>query len=92
MTVTIGSYVFNHMDYDERGDVLYLHIGEPQEASDSILTPEGHVIRYDEASEVVGITLINAKWLLERDGRLTISFPVFTEELLSAQQLEPALS
>ncbi len=40
MTVTIGSLTFDHATYDDRGDVLYLHAGEPQAAADSEATPE----------------------------------------------------
>ena len=75
MSVRIGPHEFNHVRYDERGDVLYLAIDEPREASDSLLTPEGHVVRYDDGNAVIGVTLINAKWLYERDGQLVITFP-----------------
>ena len=67
MTVTIGSLTFDHASYDARGDVLYLHVGDPQEAAGSEETPEGHVLRFDADGEVIGLTIINAKWLLERD-------------------------
>jgi len=30
--VRIGSVAFDHADYDAENDVLYLHVGEPQEA------------------------------------------------------------
>jgi uncharacterized protein YuzE len=49
--------------------VLYLHIGERQSAADSEQTPEGHVLRLDDAGKIIGLTIINAKWLLERDRR-----------------------
>jgi hypothetical protein len=41
-------------------------------AADAVLTPEGHGVRYGPDGEVIGVTIINAKWLLERDGHLTI--------------------
>jgi hypothetical protein len=41
MTVTIGSLTFDHASDDARGDVLYLHVGDPQEAAGSEETPEG---------------------------------------------------
>ena len=47
MTVTIGSLTFDHASYDERGDVLYLHVGEPRDAAYSDETPEGHVLRFE---------------------------------------------
>jgi len=64
MTVTIGSLTFDHGTYDEHGDVLYLHVGERQAAADSEVTPEGHVPRFNDRGEVIGVTLVNAKWLL----------------------------
>jgi uncharacterized protein YuzE len=73
--VTIGSLTFDHATYDTRGDVLYLHIGERQAAADSEETPEGHVLRFNDRGEVIGVTIINAKWLLERDQAINITVP-----------------
>lgn len=75
MTVTIGSLTFDHATYDDRGDVLYLHAGEPQVAADSEATPEGHVLRFNDRGEVIGLTIINAKWLLQRDHAINITIP-----------------
>jgi hypothetical protein len=30
VNIRIGPLVFDHADYDEAGDVLYLHVGSPQ--------------------------------------------------------------
>jgi len=75
MSVHLGPYTFDHVSYDEDGDVLYLSIGAPQEAADSEETPEGHIVRYDDQEQVIGLTLVNAKWLLNRDDKLSITFP-----------------
>ena len=75
MTVKIGPLTFDHATYDEQGDVLYLHAGDHQVADDSEQTPEGHVLRFDAAGKIIGLTLINAKWLLERDGELIVTLP-----------------
>jgi uncharacterized protein YuzE len=75
MTVTIGSLTFDHASYDARGDVLYLHLGDPQEAAGSEETPEGHVLRFDADGKVIGLTIINAKWLLERDHAINVTVP-----------------
>jgi uncharacterized protein YuzE len=75
MTVTIGSLTFDHATYDDRGDVLYLQIGERQAAADSEETPEGHVLRFNDCGEVIGLTIINAKWLLQRDHAINITVP-----------------
>jgi hypothetical protein len=34
--------------------------------------------------ELIGITLVNAKWLAERDGVLNVSFPIPADELVPA--------
>ena len=75
MTVKIGPLTFEHATYDAQGDVLYLHVGESQAAADSEQTPEGHVLRFDAAGKIIGLTIINAKWLLERDGELIVTLP-----------------
>jgi uncharacterized protein YuzE len=75
MTVTIGSLTFDRASYDARGDVLYLHVGDPREAAGSEETPEGHVLRFDANGEVIGLTIINAKWLLERDHAINVTVP-----------------
>jgi uncharacterized protein YuzE len=32
-------------------------------------------MRLDEDGTVIGITIVNAKWLLERDGKVGIAVP-----------------
>lgn len=75
MTVKIGPLTFDNASYDEQGDVLYLHVGQRQAAADSEQTPEGHVLRFDPTGKIIGLTIINAKWLLERDGELIVTLP-----------------
>jgi uncharacterized protein YuzE len=41
--------------------VLYLHVGVPTKAASSEETQEGHVVRYDEAGRVIGLTIVNAR-------------------------------
>jgi len=73
--IHLGPYTFDHVVYDSDGDVLYMSIGEPRPATDSPPTPEGHIVRYDGRDEVIGVTIVNARWLLDRDGELSITFP-----------------
>ena len=75
MTVTFGAYSFDHADYDERGDVLYLHVGEPRPAADADETPEGHVLRFDQSGSLIGLTIMGARTILERDGSLSVTPP-----------------
>jgi uncharacterized protein YuzE len=79
MTFHVGPYEFDHVSYDSDGDVLYLRRGEQQTAGDTFGTPEGHGVRLDEGGEVIGITIVNAKWLVERDGKIKITVPNLLE-------------
>ena len=88
--VRIGRLGFDHADYDAEGDVLYLHVGAPSEAEGEE-TPEGHVLRFAPGTHrIVGLTVINARWLLARDGRLVVTVPETVEA--SAAELAPALA
>jgi uncharacterized protein YuzE len=88
MTITIGTIKFDHVDYDADGDVLYLSVGEPREPADSYGTIEGHNVRYDETGRVIALTLVNAKWLLKRDGEVRVTIP----NRVSADALAPAMA
>ncbi len=92
MSIDIDGLSFERADYDTDGDVLYLARGESNGAADASLTPEGHGVRYDVDVDgsVIGVTIVNARWLLERDGHLTITLP--HEVHLDAQDLAAALS
>jgi uncharacterized protein YuzE len=90
MSVHLGPYTFDHVSYDEGGDVLYMSIGEPQDAADSEETPEGHIVRYDGQEQIIGPTLVNAKWLLDRDGTLSVTFPQ-RSAVANANELQAAL-
>ena len=88
--VHIGPLVFDQADYDADGDVLYLHVGSPREAEGEE-TPEGHVLRFEPGTHrIVGLTVINARWLVDRDGRLVVTVPETVEA--SAAELAPALT
>lgn len=73
MAVHVGAHEFDQVSYDKDRDVLYLSRGEQQAAADTFGTPEGHAVRLDEDGEVIGITIVNAKWLLERDGKINVT-------------------
>ncbi len=90
VNVKINGLVFDRANYDADGDVLYLARGETSEASDAALTPEGHGIRYDSDGRVIGVTITNARWLLERQGHVTITLP--NEVQVAAADLAGALS
>lgn len=90
VNIRIGPLVFDRADYDAGGDVLYLHVGDPVKAEGEE-TPEGHIVRFEPGKQrIVGLTVINAQWLLDRDGRLIVTVPETVEA--SADELAPALA
>ena len=89
VNIRIGPLTFDHADYDADADVLYLHIGEPQ-SGEGEETPEGHVLRFAPGTqEIIGLTVINARQVLDRDGRLVVTVPETVEA--STDDLAPAL-
>jgi uncharacterized protein YuzE len=76
-SVRVGPYDFDHVAYDEASDVLYLSAGEPREAANSEETPEGHIVRYDRRGRVIGVTLVSAKWILDRQGSVAITLAAY---------------
>ena len=92
MTVRIGHHSFDDVSYDANGDVLYLSAGPPAEAGAGDGTPEGHFVRFGEDGQVVGVTLVNARWLIDRDGKLTVTLPGEAATELDAEALAPALT
>ena len=38
-------------------------------------SPEGHALRFDTDGRLVGLTIVGAKALLERDGHITVTIP-----------------
>ena len=76
MTITIAGIDFDYRDYNERGDVLYLHIGPPNGPSTKTLeTPEGHTVEYDDHDAVVGLELMGVRGMLDRNEELQLTWP-----------------
>jgi uncharacterized protein YuzE len=88
MTVTIAGTSFDQHEYDERGDVLYLSVGAPREAARTVATPEGHAVDYDESGAVIGMVLVNVRFVLERDGAVTVTLP---PDHVVAAKIQPVL-
>lgn len=90
VVVTIADIEFDRIEYDADADVLYLHVSDPSRAVDYDETPEGHAVRFDGDGDLVGLTLVHPKQLLERDGELRVTMPV--PSAVPAAELAPALS
>lgn len=90
VNITIGAVRFDHADYDTDSDILYLHIGKPQEGEGEE-TIEGHVVRYAPGTNrIIGLTVMAPRLMLDRDGHLAVTIPETVET--SAAALAPALA
>ena len=90
VSIKIGPVTFDRANYDAENDVLYLHVGEPQ-AAEGEETPEGHVLRYAPGTQqIVGLTVLGAQRILDRDGELRIMVPESVKA--SGDDLAPALA
>jgi YD repeat-containing protein len=74
-SITIGHTAFDRVEYDGDADVLYLHVGDPNTASAFEESPEGHALRYDSRGQLVGVTIVNAKRLLDEREPIVITIP-----------------
>jgi uncharacterized protein YuzE len=81
MSMTIGPWTFDHIDFDADADVLYLSIGEPRRAIGEE-TPEGHIALFDETTgEFCGLTLIGIRAKAGEQITISVPVPVESEEL-----------
>ncbi len=93
MAIIIAGTRFDYIDYDERGDTLFLSIAAPHSdiPEDGYETPEGHLVVFDDSGALVSIEFISPRRLLERDGELRLTFPS-RSTVASASDLAPALA
>jgi len=77
-TVKVAGIEFDNIVYDSRGDVLYLHVGDPASAVDFDGTAEGDGTSYGPDGSLVGITILNARLRLEQDGEIVLTLPGHT--------------
>jgi uncharacterized protein YuzE len=73
VTVKVAGIEFDNTFYDRGADVLYLHVGDPASAVDFGATPEGHHARYGADGSLVGLTLVNARRLLDQEGEIVVT-------------------
>lgn len=72
----------------ERSVIVRDHDLQETRAVDFDETPEGHAVRYGSDGEIVGITIVNARRLLDEHGAIRITLP----ETISAADVRPALA
>lgn len=74
MSLRAGRYTFSHVTYDPPSDVLYAAIGRPRQGRREP-TPESHYLRFDGRGRFFGITFVNPREQLEREGGVYVSLP-----------------
>jgi uncharacterized protein YuzE len=74
VSLRAGPYTFSHVTYDASSDVLYAAIDAPRRGS-RLPTPERHHLRFDEQGRFFGMTLVNPREQLEREGAVYVSLP-----------------
>jgi uncharacterized protein YuzE len=73
--ITIGGIAFDEVTYDREGDVLYLWAGKPRPPAFDDASPESHYLQFGERGELIAMTIVNARWLLEHDGKIVVTLP-----------------
>jgi uncharacterized protein YuzE len=74
VSLRAGPYTFSHVTYDPPSDVLYASIDRPRRGRRE-MTPEEHVLRFDERGEFFGIILVGPHEQMEREGGVFVSLP-----------------
>lgn len=90
MIVKIGGIEFDEISYYREGDVLYLWAGRPRRPASDDVSPEGHYVQFGEDGAVIALTLVNARLLLDREGKIVVTLPDGTR--LETTDLGPVLA
>lgn len=72
---TVGGIAFDDVTFDREADVLYLWVGAARQPTHDDASPEGHYIQFGEHGEVIAITIVNARFILEHEGSITVTLP-----------------
>jgi hypothetical protein len=73
LALTIDGVTFDRYHYYEAGDVLCFHTGPERFAVDFDETVEDHHLRFGADGELLSLTILNARWLLDRDGAIGVT-------------------
>jgi uncharacterized protein YuzE len=74
-TIEIAGVTYDDVTYDREGDVLYLWAGEPRKPAFDDASPEGHYLQFGEDGALIAITIVNARAIFEREGKIPITLP-----------------
>ena len=88
VSVRSGRYTFPWITYDPPSDVLHARLNRSPEASRE-RSPDGDIWSFDEHGRPTGVTVIEPRERLERDGAVFITLPTGERERL--QGVEAAM-
>jgi hypothetical protein len=71
--LTIDEVAFDRYHYYEEGDVLCFHTGPAEWAVDFDETVEDHHLRFNASGRLLSLSILNARWLLDRDGAIDVT-------------------
>jgi uncharacterized protein YuzE len=75
MALRAGPFTFNYVTYDASSDMLYAGFEAQRRQGRRERTPEDDFLRFDESGRFVGVTLVNPRSRLEREGAVHLSLP-----------------
>jgi len=71
--------------YDAEADVAYLRaLDHPGPVARTSATTDGHAVSFNEAGEIVGLTIMDAKRLVEEHRAIDAAEPIDADELAPA--------
>jgi len=73
VAIAIDGTAFDRYHYDQVADTLCFHIGPTKWAVDFDETVEDHHLRFGADGELLSVTILNARWLLDRDGAIDVT-------------------
>jgi uncharacterized protein YuzE len=85
--VRSGRYSFPWVTYDPPSDILHARLSRAPEASRE-RSPEGDIWSFDEHGRPTGVTVIEPRARLDRDGAVYITLPSGERERLQGIEAE----
>ncbi len=82
MTVKIAGVEFDDIYYDREVDVLYLWSGQPRPPAHDDASPEGHYLQFGDDGALIAVTIVNARRIFEREGKIPITLPQHEVEVV----------
>jgi len=74
MAIRVGRHTFSYSTYDPPSDVLEVGVEGPPSGRRE-RSPEHHIWRFGEDDQLTGITFMNPRAQLEREGAVYVTLP-----------------